>query len=64
MQQPNPIDQIISIADLCRLLGKTRITIWRWQKAGRLPSAIRLGPNSVGFRKSDIQHWLDTRPDA
>ena len=52
--------KIISINALCQLIGKSRSTIWRWQKIGILPASIKLGPNSVGFYEADILACLDS----
>ena len=62
MQQPT-IDPILRIETVTRLLGTTRQTIWRWRKAGYL-QAIQIGPGTVGFRQSEIQRFLDSRPAA
>jgi prophage regulatory protein len=44
------------------LVGVNSSTLWRWQRAGRFPSPIKLGPNSVGWRERDVLKWLDSRP--
>lgn len=47
-------ERFVTYAELERRYGKTRATIWRWVKAGRLPAPYQLGPNSVGFALSEI----------
>ena len=63
MQQPTTIDPILRTQDVCRLLGITRQSLWRWRKAGFL-QAIQLGPSTVGFRQSEVVRFLDSRPAA
>ena len=46
--------QFLSYADLEERYGKSRITIWRWVRAGRLPAPYQLGPNTVAFSLPEI----------
>ena len=46
---------------LIRLIGVSRSTLWRWCRTGLFPAPIRLGPNSVGWRRTDVEAWLDSR---
>ncbi len=39
----------LTYADLQKRYSKTRVTIYRWVRAGILPRPKRLGPNSVGW---------------
>jgi prophage regulatory protein len=38
---------------------KNRMTLSRWVKAGRFPRPLRLGKNSVAWRFSDVEQWLN-----
>ena len=46
--------QFLSYADLEERYGKSRVTLWRWVKTGRLPAPCQLGPNSVAFLLPEI----------
>ena len=46
--------QFLSYADLGTRYGKSRATLWRWVKIGRLPAPYELGPKSVAFSLSEI----------
>ncbi len=46
--------QFLSYADLEDRYGKSRVTIWRWVRAGLLPAPYETGPNSVGFASDEI----------
>ncbi len=39
----------------------SRTTIWRLEKSGQFPKRVRLGQNSVGWLKGDIDTWLESR---
>ncbi|HET8631883.1 MAG TPA: GAF domain-containing protein [Thermomicrobiales bacterium] len=43
-----------SIAQAAALLGVSRVTVWRWIRAGRLPSA-RLGRRTTRIRREDLE---------
>ena len=52
-----------SISQAAALLGVSRMTIWRWVRAGRLPVA-RLGHRTSRIRREDLDGLLaENRPD-
>ncbi|MCY3677933.1 MAG: AlpA family phage regulatory protein [Gemmatimonadetes bacterium] len=57
-------DRILRPRAVCDRLSISRTTLWRKQKDGDFPPALRLGPNSIGWRESTIQEWLDSRSEA
>ena len=48
-------DGFLSYADLEKRYGKSRVTIWRWVRAGLLPAPYEIGPNSRGFNSQEIR---------
>jgi predicted DNA-binding transcriptional regulator AlpA len=46
--------RFLSYADLEERYGKSRVTIWRWARAGLLPAPYETGPNSVGFASDEL----------
>ena len=40
------------------LLKVSPATIYRWIKEGSFPKPVRLGPNMVRWKASDIEEWL------
>ena len=50
--------------DVLAVLGISKATLWRWRRAGGFPAPIQLGPNTVGWRREDVENWLKTRPSA
>lgn len=53
--------QIIRVGELASLLGVSRTTLWRMEKAGELPSRINISQGVSGWLESDIKEWLDDR---
>jgi len=56
--------ELLRKREVAQALGLSTVQIWRLQNAGKFPRAIQLGEHSVGWRASDIQAWIDSRPLA
>ena len=54
--------KVLPIKEVTNLTGLSRVTIWRLEQEGRFPSRVSLSPRRVGWRKNEIEEWLDTRP--
>ena len=50
---------LITIKELCAMLKKSRVTIWRWLKDGDLPTPITIKGKVIGWRPCDIDKWMD-----
>ena len=61
---PLGLDRVIRKPELLEILGVSSASLHRWIADGRFPRAIKLGPNSVGWRVSEVQDWLATREPA
>ena len=49
--------RIMRANELAKLLGVSRVTVWRWEREGRIPKKRQLGPNVVGWLESEIDEW-------
>lgn len=36
-------------------------TLYRWIARGRFPAPVKLGPNVVGWKESDVSAWIESR---
>lgn len=54
------IDPVIRKPQLLATVPLSYTTIQRKIKNGEFPKPIRLGANSVGWRLSEVQAWLDS----
>src|SRR2546421_9285563 len=50
-----------SISEVAALLGVSRVSVWRWISAGRLPVA-RLGHRTVRIRRDDVERIVQAQP--
>jgi excisionase family DNA binding protein len=55
--------EFYSIAQAASLLGVSRVSIWRWIRAGHLP-ASRIGPRTTRIKRQDLEHLLAERGTA
>ncbi len=53
--------RIYRLKELTELLGISKATIYAWMKKGDFPQSVSLGANSVGWKESDVQHWIESR---
>ncbi len=44
--------------------GLSRSAIYELVADGQFPSQVHLGPRTVGWVKSEIEEWIDSRIDA
>ncbi len=47
--------------DLSELIPLSRPTIWRLEKSGKFPKRRQLSPGAVGWLRSEIDAWLQSR---
>ncbi len=55
----NPQSLIIRPGQLSKLIGVSKVTIWRMEKSGDLPPRVQIGQRLVGWRTSDIDEWIE-----
>lgn len=55
------IDRIIRFPELAKLTGMSRSTIWRREKQGEFPSPVKIGKRCVGWKKSEIKNWMNSK---
>ena len=58
--------QILRLPAVVSLTGisRSRIYVLMNSEPHRFPKPIRLGANSVGWRKAEVEAWLDARERA
>ena len=55
------IEKLLTMSELRRVIPYSSSHIYRLIKTGDFPTPVRLGPNRVAWRESDIEAWLESR---
>jgi prophage regulatory protein len=50
--------------DVLAVVPVSRVTLWNWRRQGHFPAPVRLGPNLLFWRESDVLAWLAANPEA
>lgn len=58
-RQPLELDRILRLPELLQVTGLSTATLYRWMDEERFPRPVRLGENSVGWKASAVQAWID-----
>lgn len=56
--------QFLRAADVCALLRISRPTLWRMRRDRQFPLPTSLSPRSIGWRRVDVESWLETRAQS
>ena len=59
-----PAERILNEAEVVKMVGVSRVTIYTWERDGRFPRRRQLGPKRVGWLLSDILNWMQKLPPA
>ncbi len=54
--------KVLSQQEVTKQTGLSRVTIWRYERAGHFPKRLKLGPNRVGYRSDEVDAWIESRP--
>ncbi|MFU8806863.1 MAG: AlpA family phage regulatory protein [Bradymonadaceae bacterium] len=57
-EQPAYVGNVlIEIGSLCKQIGVSRTTIYRWINEGTFPPSVRISAGAVRWRSEDIEEW-------
>ena len=51
--------RLVRAREISYRLGVSVPTLYHWEKTTNFPKRIRLGANSVAWKGSEIQSWID-----
>lgn len=55
-------ESLIRLPALRAKLGLSRATIYRLVAAGTFPAPIKLSPQTIAWKESEVETWIDARP--
>lgn len=53
------MENLLTVKDVAKIVGVTTKTIWKMEKEGRCPKAIRRGKRVVRWKSSDVVAWIN-----
>lgn len=59
--QSGTAGEVVSTKELRRLIGVSETTLWRLRQGGQFPAPLQLSRNRIGWLRSDIEAWRDSR---
>ena len=54
------IDRFLRLDEVLHVTGLSRNTVYRRIREGTFPKQLRIGPNSVVWRQSEIVEWMNS----
>lgn len=57
-------DKILLWPQLRELVPLSRVSVWNLRRSGDFPAPVKLSPNRVGWRLSEVQRWIESRARA
>ncbi len=54
-------DMILTAAQVLKIVGVNRSTLFRWEQAGLFPRRVLLGKRRVGWLAREVLEWLEQR---
>ena len=55
---------MLRLGEVMRLTGLSKTTIYRRYRDGTFPRPLKLGPQSIGWRRGEILEWIESLPRA
>ena len=53
--------RILKTNEVVKIIGLSKVTIWRMERSGTFPKRINLSDRRVGWIESEIFEWLESR---
>ncbi len=54
-------ERIVRSAEAGEIIGTSRTTCWRLERAGEFPARVQISPGAIGYLYSEIQAWIQER---
>lgn len=64
IEVPHEDLKILSMKEICKLTGYSRVHVYRLEAQGRFPRRVKMSPGRVGFRLTDYKAWFHSLPPA
>ena len=58
------VDRLLRVREVLRIVGVSRATLYEMVRRGAFPAPVRISARAVGWKQSEVQRWLPSRPTA
>jgi len=55
-------ERILRASEVCRRAGFGKSTLYTMLSAGEFPAGVRVTKRNVGWRESEVEAWIKSRP--
>lgn len=55
---------VCRLPEVVKLTGYSRSSLYNLERDGKFPPRLKLGDRAIGWRRRDVQSWIDNRPAA
>ena len=56
--------RILRCHEVVKVTGLSKATIYRMVKAEAFPKPVQLGRRAVGWRRRNVEEWINSRPSV
>ena len=56
-------EEMLTAEEVCRLMGFSKVTLWRHVRAGKFPQPVRTGTQILRWRGSVIEAYFEAQGD-
>lgn len=54
-------NELMRLPAVLEAVSVARSTIFRWEAKGKFPARRRLGPNSIAYKREEVEAWIESR---
>jgi prophage regulatory protein len=54
-------ERILKLFTVKEMTGLSKSSIYAMEAAGKFPNRVSIGPRSVGWKRSEVLAWINTR---
>ena len=58
------VDKLLRVREVVSIVGISRATLYEMVRHQEFPAPVRIRARAVGWRQSEVQRWLASRPTA
>lgn len=58
------MNRVLKLEHIVEATGLCSTTIWKLEKQGQFPKRVKLSPNRVGWRETDLDEWVQIGYEA